>query len=166
MTTLACVCAWSRFRSTLWRKLVRGTINCYNQSKAINAIINSNLSMLLTNPLALESCILWSTSKAFNYKSTSNDNLKVHKASALAPRRVSQSVRRLGRLPIFSWLSGSSFNVSWNWCCRLAEKENENAISCTVDIMFLTIQWFFNATRYNLAASLLFTESKVFRKKF
>ena len=32
--------------------------------------------------------------------------------------------------------------------------------------MFLTIQWFFNARRLNLAASLLLTDSKVLRKKF
>ena len=32
--------------------------------------------------------------------------------------------------------------------------------------MFLTIQWFFNARRFNLAASLLLTDSKVLRKKF
>ena len=93
--------------------------------------------------------------------------VNMHKSkSALAPQRVSQPVHSLARLAICSWLSGVSFNVSWNWCCRLAEKENENAISCTVDIMFLTIQWFFNARRFNLAASLLLTDSKVLRKKF
>ena len=32
--------------------------------------------------------------------------------------------------------------------------------------MLLTIQWFFNAGRFHLAASLLFTDLKVFRKKF
>ena len=32
--------------------------------------------------------------------------------------------------------------------------------------MFLTIQWFFNARRFNLSASLLLTDSKVLRKKF
>ena len=32
--------------------------------------------------------------------------------------------------------------------------------------MFLTIQWFFNVRRFNLAACLLFTDLKVFRKKF
>ena len=105
-----------------------------------------------------------SNSKAFRI--TANDNLKVHKESALAPQPVSQSVLSLARLPICSWLSVVSFNVSWNWCCRLAEKGNENAISCTVDIVLLTIQWFFNVRRFNLAACLLFTDSKVFRKNF
>ena len=121
--------------------------------------------MLLINPLALESrsCILWSTSKAF--KITLNDNLKVHKASALAPQRVSQSVRSLARLPICFWRSGVSFNVSRNWCFRLAEKENENAISCTVDIMFLIIQWFFNSRRFNLVASF-FVCRKYFVRNF
>ena len=58
----------------------------------------------------LQASRLWSTSKAF--KITSNDNLKVHKESALAPQPVLQSVRSLVRLPICSWLSVVSFNVS------------------------------------------------------